>query len=159
MSKATPLTQCSFRYSEPWLRTPKATNVTQYSLGGRDETLLVVNMHMVNFALGVRYIYFWNLADSETSIRNHNMFWAHILLGPLGVPDGDNVRIQNGGFLGTETQRQQRDAVANETILDGSDGSAERTVHHVVVANQVLGATLDGFTITGGHAEASDGPR
>ena len=54
VSKATPLTQCSFRYSEPWLRTPKATNVTEYSLSDRDETLLVVNMHMVNFALGLR---------------------------------------------------------------------------------------------------------
>jgi endonuclease/exonuclease/phosphatase (EEP) superfamily protein YafD len=53
VSKATPLTQCSFRYSEPWLRSPKATSVTAYSLGSRDETLLVINLHMVNFTIGL----------------------------------------------------------------------------------------------------------
>ncbi len=52
-SRTPPLTQCSFKNVEPWIRSPKATNVTQYSLGGRDDTLLVVNLHLINFTVGV----------------------------------------------------------------------------------------------------------
>jgi endonuclease/exonuclease/phosphatase (EEP) superfamily protein YafD len=52
-SKIPPLTQCSFENIEPWIRSPKATNVTQYSLGDRDATLLVVNLHLINFTVGV----------------------------------------------------------------------------------------------------------
>jgi endonuclease/exonuclease/phosphatase (EEP) superfamily protein YafD len=52
-SKAPPLTQCSFKDAEPWLRAPKATNVTQYSLADREDTLVVINLHLINFTLGV----------------------------------------------------------------------------------------------------------
>lgn len=53
LSNIPPLTQCGFRNAEPFLRTPKATGVTQYRLRGTDETLLVVNVHAVNFSLGL----------------------------------------------------------------------------------------------------------
>jgi len=53
LSGVKPLTQCSFVHSEPWLRTPKATGVTQYGLAGTDHTLVVVNVHAVNFSFGV----------------------------------------------------------------------------------------------------------
>ncbi len=52
LSGIKPLTQCSFAHSEPWLRTPKATSVTQYGLTGTDQTLVVVNVHAVNFSWG-----------------------------------------------------------------------------------------------------------
>lgn len=52
LSGVKPLTQCSFVHSEPWLRTPKATGVTQYGLSGTDQTLVVVNVHAVNFSFG-----------------------------------------------------------------------------------------------------------
>jgi len=52
-SRTPPLTQCSFENIEPWIRSPKATNVTQYALGNRDGTLLVVNLHLINFTVGV----------------------------------------------------------------------------------------------------------
>jgi endonuclease/exonuclease/phosphatase (EEP) superfamily protein YafD len=52
LSSVKPMTQCSFTHAEPWLRTPKATSVTQYSLSGTNETLLVVNVHAVNFSFG-----------------------------------------------------------------------------------------------------------
>jgi len=52
LSGIKPLTQCSFVHSEPWLRTPKATGVTQYGLTGTDQTLIVVNVHAVNFSFG-----------------------------------------------------------------------------------------------------------
>jgi predicted outer membrane repeat protein len=68
-----------------------------------------------------------------------------------------------GGFAGTETSREQRDWVANPTILSGDlldDDGPDWTNRidnsiHVVVATSVHDCTLDGFTISGGYA---DGP-
>ncbi len=54
LSTVNPVTRCSLVSMEPFLRTPKATNITQFSLKGRDETLVVVNMHAVNFSFGLR---------------------------------------------------------------------------------------------------------
>ena len=53
LSSIQPLTQCSFVNLEPLLRTPKATSITQYALTGSEETLVVVNVHAVNFSLGL----------------------------------------------------------------------------------------------------------
>lgn len=53
LSRSQPLARCSFANTEPLLRTPKATSITQFALEGRDETLLVVNVHAVNFSLGL----------------------------------------------------------------------------------------------------------
>ncbi len=53
-SATRPLTQCNLVSLEPWLGTPKATIITEYGLTDTDETLLVVNMHAVNFAFGTR---------------------------------------------------------------------------------------------------------
>jgi endonuclease/exonuclease/phosphatase (EEP) superfamily protein YafD len=53
MSSAQPLAQCSLVHVEPWLRTPKATSITEYGLTGTDETLLVANVHAVNFSFGI----------------------------------------------------------------------------------------------------------
>lgn len=53
LSSMRPLTQCSFVSMEPLLRTPKATSITQYGLIASDETLVVVNVHAVNFSLGL----------------------------------------------------------------------------------------------------------
>jgi endonuclease/exonuclease/phosphatase (EEP) superfamily protein YafD len=52
ISSAEPLTQCNLLSVEPWLRSPKATIITEYGLTGTDQTLLVVNIHAVNFTVG-----------------------------------------------------------------------------------------------------------
>ncbi len=52
-SSTAPLSECRFQVVEPLLRTPKATSVTVYPLADRSETLLVVNVHAVNFTFGV----------------------------------------------------------------------------------------------------------
>jgi len=52
ISSAEPLTQCNLSSVEPWLRSPKATIITEYGLTGTDESLLVVNIHAVNFTIG-----------------------------------------------------------------------------------------------------------
>ncbi len=77
--------------------------------------------------------------------------------GPRGDRAGafnmvDNIRLY-GGFAGNETERDERDWLANETILDGNGAS------HVISADLTSGGTVDGFTITGGNAtgNARDG--
>jgi endonuclease/exonuclease/phosphatase (EEP) superfamily protein YafD len=53
LSTGSPTTDCQFTAVEPWLGTPKATVVAEYPLAGRDERLLAVNLHSVNFDLGM----------------------------------------------------------------------------------------------------------
>jgi len=53
VSAAAPLTECELVAHEPWFGTRKATLVTEYALSGTDRTLLVVNIHGINFALGI----------------------------------------------------------------------------------------------------------
>jgi endonuclease/exonuclease/phosphatase (EEP) superfamily protein YafD len=55
LSTAEPVIRCRLTDYEPWLRTPKTTNITGYALSNSDEVLLVVNIHMINFTLGQRY--------------------------------------------------------------------------------------------------------
>ena len=53
VSAAEPLTECELVAHEPWFGTRKATLITEYALSGTDQTLLVVNIHGINFALGI----------------------------------------------------------------------------------------------------------
>lgn len=52
-SRAKHLNRCSYQHDEPILGTPKASLLTEYRLNGVDDTLLVVNVHIVNFAIGL----------------------------------------------------------------------------------------------------------
>ena len=55
-----------------------------------------------------------------------------------------------GGFLGTEGDRDARDAVLSPTIIDGSTSrEGEPALMVMIGANNV---TLDGFTLTGARA-------
>jgi hypothetical protein len=57
-----------------------------------------------------------------------------------------------GGFVGSETQLEQRDWEANVTILSGEIGRQMRSWHVVTAEDTDLSAVLDGFTVTGGSA-------
>jgi endonuclease/exonuclease/phosphatase (EEP) superfamily protein YafD len=50
LSRVPALSHCTLSHQEPWLGTPKATGVSRFPLAGMEETLLVVNLHGVNFA-------------------------------------------------------------------------------------------------------------
>lgn len=68
----------------------------------------------------------------------------------------NGVRIY-GGFAGTETQLAQRNWQTNVTILSGDLGvpnTLTDNAYHVVIAVNVGGSSLDGFTITKGYATA-----
>lgn len=53
MSTAEPLTECRLVAHEPWFGTRKATLVTEYAIADSYESLLVVNIHSINFTFGI----------------------------------------------------------------------------------------------------------
>jgi endonuclease/exonuclease/phosphatase (EEP) superfamily protein YafD len=70
LSSALPATRCSFVTTEPLLRTPKATSITQFGLVDSDQTLVVVNVHAVNFSLGLG-TYKRQFAQIAEVLRDH----------------------------------------------------------------------------------------
>jgi endonuclease/exonuclease/phosphatase (EEP) superfamily protein YafD len=52
-SEVQSLQHCRLGAVEPWLGTPKSTNVTRYALSNSEEDLMVVNIHAVNFSFGL----------------------------------------------------------------------------------------------------------
>ena len=53
LSNGQPTLRCQLSITEPWLGTPKDTSVTEYPLQDRDDRLLAINLHAVNFSFGV----------------------------------------------------------------------------------------------------------
>jgi endonuclease/exonuclease/phosphatase (EEP) superfamily protein YafD len=70
LSSIEPLTHCNLTAWEPWLRTPKATSITEYLLANRQDTLVVVNIHSINFTLGVKD-YRRQLQQVRVALREH----------------------------------------------------------------------------------------
>jgi endonuclease/exonuclease/phosphatase (EEP) superfamily protein YafD len=70
-SRVKPLAQCTLTNYEPWLRSPKVTNITEFSLSGTDETLLVINLHMINFTFGLQDIR-QQLLQALSLVEQHN---------------------------------------------------------------------------------------
>ncbi len=52
LSQTQPLFHCSLSHLEPWLRSPKATSVSYFAIEQSTRSLLVINLHGVNFTLG-----------------------------------------------------------------------------------------------------------
>ena len=63
-------TICQLKHQEPWLRTPKASLITYYSISGSEQSLLVANMHGINFTFGVK-AYKKQLSDLAKIIQEH----------------------------------------------------------------------------------------
>jgi len=54
LSSESSSSNCKLTSIEPWLRTPKATSVAEFPLQGREDRLLAINLHAVNFDLGLQ---------------------------------------------------------------------------------------------------------
>ena len=64
-----------------------------------------------------------------------------------------------GGFLGTETTLEERDASAHETVLSGDIGTvgdAADNAYTVVYCGGSVAAGLDGVTVSGGNANGAE---
>jgi endonuclease/exonuclease/phosphatase (EEP) superfamily protein YafD len=86
LSTGTPSVHCRLTAREPWLRTPKATSITEYPLKGREDRLLAINLHAINFDLGLKRFnaQFDALSDVLTSHKG-----PVILAGDLNTWSGD----------------------------------------------------------------------
>lgn len=54
ISRMKPNFFCALETKEPWLRSPKKTSIVQFPLGPGEHSLLMINMHAINFTFGVK---------------------------------------------------------------------------------------------------------
>jgi endonuclease/exonuclease/phosphatase (EEP) superfamily protein YafD len=125
LSTIKPMTQCSFVTLEPVIRKPKATSITQYGMSATDETLVVVNMHAVNFSLGLG-------AFREQFERIAAVLAEH--RGPL---------ILSGDF---NTWRLRRQQIVGSVVKELGLRPLVFEIDHRV---QVLGRTIDHIYVRG----------
>ncbi|RLA17071.1 MAG: endonuclease/exonuclease/phosphatase family protein [Gammaproteobacteria bacterium] len=125
LSRNEPLVQCNLTTQEPWLGTPKATSVTEYGLTGTDKTLVVVNLHGVNFTIGV--------AEFQTQIDQVR----HILSNHKGPV------IFSGDF---NTWRKRRQTIVNRLAMDLALQPLSFEIDH---RKKVFGFRLDHSYIRG----------
>jgi endonuclease/exonuclease/phosphatase (EEP) superfamily protein YafD len=69
-SKVAPQAHCTLSHQEPWLGTPKATNISRYAITGHSQQLLVINLHGVNFSLNSTALA-QQLTDASAVVRVH----------------------------------------------------------------------------------------
>ena len=125
LSAAAPVAECDLVEHEPWLRTPKAMLVTEYGLAGADTTLLVINIHGVNFSLGMRELR-RQMAAAERIIAAHE--------GPV---------LFSGDF---NTWRGARTNLINEIL---SDLGLEALEYDADYRKRILGWPLDHIYVRG----------
>ena len=82
LSAVEPSLQCNLTAWEPWLGTPKATNITEYPIQGLKRRLLVINLHVVNFSVGLEE--FIDQVHALDPLLSHHM-------GPLIVAGDFNT--------------------------------------------------------------------
>ena len=87
---------CQLTSWEPWLGTPKATSITEFPLRDRDERLLAINLHAVNFELNLE-----NFHSQFDAIRNvlSNHEGPVILAGDLNTWSSDRQSLVDAFML------------------------------------------------------------
>lgn len=108
LSVAAPIAKCDLVEYEPWLGTPKAMLVTEYGIADFDKTLLVINLHGVNFSFGTRELQ-QQLASAERIIAAHQ--GPVILSGDFNTWRGARMSLINElvGKLGLRTPEYDDD--------------------------------------------------
>lgn len=130
-----PVSECRLTAVEPWLRTPKATSIAEFGLAGRSETLVVVNVHAINFSVGLA-----RFRDQMEQVRD-----------VLALHDGP--AILSGDF---NTWSRRRMAVVDEIVRNLSMSPVAPEVDHRRTFN---GHPLDhvfvrGFSVARGESQA-----
>lgn len=69
-SDVAPLRVHALEHREPLLRTEKSALVTEYRIAGSEQTLLVANMHLINFTINTR-AFRAQLAEVAALLREH----------------------------------------------------------------------------------------
>ncbi len=118
ISKHQPIREHRLTCWEPWLGTPKCTNITEYALSDSEETLIVVNIHAINFTLGVKQ-FRMQIEKICKELSNHN--------GPV---------ILSGDF---NTWRKKRKKILDKLAFrHGLTALSFQEDHRKVIFGQVL---------------------
>jgi len=134
MSSIQPLTHCFMQVQEPWLRTPKAISITEFALAGSSETLAVVNIHGVNFTIGVSD-FTQQLEDIRVVIENHD--------GPVIVA-GDFNSWNNGRVERVEHLSAQLGMTELTFAVDHRVTPFSHTIDRILVRGlRVIDATTE----------------
>lgn len=123
LSTIKPLTQCSFVNLEPVIRTPKATSITQYALASSNETLVVVNLHAVNFSLGLG-AFRKQFAQVASALSEHD--------GPI-VLSGDFNTWRNGRMDIVDSIAADLGLRALTFMKDDRTRVLGRTIDHIYI--------------------------
>ena len=129
VSAAAPITECELVAHEPWFGTRKATLITEYGLSGTEQTLLVANIHGINFTFGVR-----DLENQFAQVRA--VIDAH-----------DGPVVVSGDF---NTWRSQRARVLEDMLAALGLTALEFDVDH---RKRFFGWALDHIYVRGLHSE------
>ena len=131
LSRVPPSARCQFDAREPMLRTRKATSITSYPLQGGGE-LVVVNLHAVNFALGL-VNFRAQLKEAVDTVASHT--------GPL-IFSGDFNTWRAGRVAIKEELLSQLELTAVEFEQDDRKKVFGQYLDHIYVRNlKVLDAT------------------
>lgn len=125
IAKALTVKHTAHRHWEPLTRLPKAALITEYRLRGTDETLLVANVHAINFTAGTGY-FRHQLDTVGRQLEGHR--------GPL---------VLSGDF---NTWRSKRLVILNELIGDLHLRSVDFAQDH---RRQAFGFALDHIFVRG----------
>ncbi|MGY6554357.1 MAG: S8 family serine peptidase [Wenzhouxiangella sp.] len=135
-----------------------------------DNGRVFVNAAASGIASGASWANAFTDLQDALRVRNNCEIWvAAGIYRPSADPlDRDaSFQLKNGvavygGFAGTETNRNQRNWIANSTILSGdinNNGTLAGNSFTVVTGSGTdNSAVLDGFTVTGGNADQAFGP-
>lgn len=88
-----PGSSCALHANEPLIRIPKTALVTEYQIQGTDETLLVANIHMINFSFSTRE-YRQQMSQLIKAIRHHD--GPMIITGDFNTWSQKRMNIING---------------------------------------------------------------
>ena len=123
LSAAEPLAQCNLVSREPWLGSQKATVITEYGLTDTDRTLLVVNIHAINFTFGTRDFeeQIWRALES---VSEHD--------GPI-LLSGDFNTWHTGRMEKLQTMLSPRGFVALEFDVDHRKRAFGQALDHIYV--------------------------
>lgn len=130
----------SFKKIEPYLRTPKAALITEYTLSGCAQTLLVANIHALNFTWGVFHFY-QQLSDIFSVLAAHE--GPVVLAGDFNVWRGKRLKLlrelaQNACLIETEFEHDIRKAAFSyqlDHIFYRGLRKRESRVHKVVTSD------------------------
>ena len=150
LSRVRAVSHCFLSHQEPWLRTPKATSISRYTLDSEEQTLLVINLHGVNFALGNESLS-RQLRDASSLLEHHqgpvifsgdfntwskqrmDMVSAHMLekgMRPLTFPQDHRVQ-----FFG---QALDHIFVRGLRVVNTGSDSVESSDHNPIFATLAL---------------------